>query len=60
MKTRLLKNWITSIIGILLLVFGAYLTYKGILPWEAFAASWPTCLLLFRAKDSLLWGKAKE
>jgi hypothetical protein len=60
MKTRLIKNYITSIVGLLLLVLGAFMTYQGKLPWEAFMASLPAIFMLFRAKDSLLWAKAKE
>ena len=60
MKTRLFKNWVTTIFGVLLFVLGCFLVYKQIIGWEAFIASIPTVLILFRAKDSLLWGKAKE
>ena len=60
MKTRLFKNWITSVLGLLLFLLGCYLTYAKIIGWEAFIASIPTVMLLFRAKDSLLWNKAKS
>jgi len=60
MKTRLIKNWITSILGLLLFLFGCFLLYKQIVTWEAFIASLPTVFLLFRAKDSLLGAKTKE
>ena len=60
MKTRLFKNWITSIAGILILLFAGYLTFKGVITFEAFIAALPTCFLLFRAKDSLLWAKGKD
>ena len=59
MKTRLIKNWITSLIGLLLLIGGAYLVFAGKLNFTEFSAFIPTCFLLFRAKDSLLWAKAK-
>lgn len=58
--TRLIKNWVTSITGLILLVFAGYLTYTEKIPWETFAAFIPTALLLFRAKDSLLWDKPKD
>lgn len=60
MKTRLIKNWITSLCGLFLFAFGCVLLYKQIVTWEAFIASLPTIFLLFRAKDSLLGAKAKE
>lgn len=60
MKTRLIKNWITSVAGLILLALGGLLVYKSIITWEAYVASWTTCFLLFRAKDSLLWKTPKE
>ena len=60
MKTRLIKNWITSVCGLFLFAFGCFLLYKQIVTWEAFIASLPTVFLLFRAKDSLLGANAKE
>jgi len=60
MKTRLFKNWITTAFGAALFLLGCYLTYKSIIGWEAFIASMPTVMLLFRAKDSLLWSKTKD
>lgn len=60
MKTRLFKNWITSLLGLLLLIGGAYLVYTGKINFTEYTAFIPTCFLLFRAKDSLLWAKAKE
>jgi len=60
MKTRLFKNWITSLLGLLLFILGAYMAYQGKLPWEAFMTSLPAIFMLLRAKDSLLWAKAKE
>lgn len=60
MKTRLIKNWITTVCGLFLFAFGCFLIYKQVITWDVFIASLPTMFLLFRAKDSLLWGKAKD
>ncbi len=59
MKTRIFKNWVTTIAGVILFVLGCVLAYKQIVGWEALIASLPSVFLLIRAKDSLLGGTAK-
>ena len=59
MRTRVIQNWITTLIGVILFVGASYMFRTGKITWEEYVAILPTCLLLIRAKDSLLWGKAK-
>ena len=59
MKTRLIKNWITTVIGLVLLAGASYVFYISKITWQEYVAFIPLCLLMLRAKDSLLWGKAK-
>ncbi len=56
MKERLIKNYITTVIGLMILALGTYLLIKGVIQFEVYIASMPTIFLLFRAKDSLLGG----
>jgi len=60
MKTRLFKNYVTSIIGMLLLIGSAYAFWMSKITFTEFSGFLSTCFLLFRAKDSLLWAKPKE
>jgi hypothetical protein len=60
MKTRLIKNWVTTLFGLITFAVATYLLQKGTITLESFIAALPTVALLFRAKDSLLWSKPKE
>lgn len=60
MKERLLKNITTSIIGILILAFAAYMFASG-KATNAEAITWAGYGLIFlRSKDSLIGLKPKE
>ena len=54
MKERLVKNWVTTVCGLVLFVIGAVLVYTQKIEWDAYIASMSTIFLLFRAKDSLI------
>ena len=56
---RLFKNYVTTIVGLILLGGSAFMAYTGKITFTEFSAFLPTAFLLFRAKDSLLWGKSK-
>lgn len=60
MKKRLIDNWVTTVIGIAILILGGYLTYKQVIEWQTFIASLGAVMLLLRGKDSLLGLTPKE
>lgn len=59
MKTRLIKNWITTLFGTVIFAGACYMFYTSKINWETFSAAVTLSMLLFRAKDSLLWAKSK-
>ncbi len=60
MKTRLLKNWITSCFGCVLFLVSMYLYATSKITAESVIALLPAIALLLRSKDSLLWAKPKD
>jgi len=57
MKTRLIKNRVTTLFGLITFAVATYLLQKGTITLESFIAAMRTVVLLFHAKDSLLWSK---
>ena len=54
MKTRLVKNWKTSLLGIMLLIVSVFLLYLKILSGGEFIALLPTILGLLYLPDEIL------
>ncbi len=54
MKTRLVKNWKTSLLGIILLIVTIFLLYQKILKGGEFIALLPTILGLLYLPDTIL------
>lgn len=59
MKTRLIKNWITTLFGTVVFGGACFMFYTSKITWETFTAAVVLAMILFRAKDSLLFGKSK-
>ena len=59
MKTRVIKNWKTSLLGIILLLVTIFLLYLKILNGGEFIALLPTILGLLCLPDEILRKKAK-
>lgn len=59
MKTRLIKNYVTTLIGVGALVFAAYMQYNGGHAWSELTAWYTLGLTFLRSKDSLI-GLPKE
>jgi hypothetical protein len=53
MKTRVIQNWQTSIIGIILLIHSSTLLCLRIITLSEFAAFFPTILGLLYVRDSI-------
>lgn len=60
MKTRLIANYVTTIVGLLILAFCLILMYQGKETAEELSGWLATGLLFLRSKDSLLGLSAKE
>jgi Na+-transporting methylmalonyl-CoA/oxaloacetate decarboxylase beta subunit len=60
MKTRVVKNWKTSLLGIILLVVSVILVYLKILTGGEFIALLPTTIGLLCVPDSIFkkWRKS--
>jgi len=54
MKSRLITNWVTSVIGILIIAFCFVLAYQGKHSPEELAGWFATALLFLRSKDSII------
>jgi hypothetical protein len=54
-KERLIDNWKTTIIGLIILAVCIYCLVSDKMSGEVFAAIMPVVLLLFRVKDTALW-----
>jgi hypothetical protein len=54
LKTRVIKNWRTTVIGIILLIFAGILTWNKSITWTEFIAFLPFCLTLIGVKDTLI------
>jgi hypothetical protein len=53
MKTRVIQNWQTSILGIILLILSSTLLCSRIITLSEFAAFFPTILGLLYVRDSI-------
>lgn len=53
MKSRVFKNWKTSLMGLLLLVFGMLLVWFNKIEFAEFLGFIPFCLGLIYVKDSI-------
>ncbi|MDD4589541.1 MAG: hypothetical protein PHG06_03780 [Parabacteroides sp.] len=60
MKTRVVKNWKTSLLGIILLVVSVILLFLKILTGGEFIALLPTILGLLYLPDEILKSKLKS
>lgn len=54
MKNRLITNWVTSIFGLLIIVFCAVLIYQEKGTPESLSGWFATALLFLRSKDSII------
>lgn len=54
MKNRLITNWVTSIFGLLIIVFCGVLIYQGKQTPEELSGWFATALLFLRSKDSII------
>ena len=60
MKTRLLNNYVTTIIGLIMIVFCAIMVYTQKATAEEMAGGFTTGILFLRSKDSLIALPPKE
>lgn len=54
MKNRLITNWVTSVFGLLIIVFCGILIYQGKETPETMSGWFATALLFLRSKDSII------
>lgn len=54
MKNRLITNWVTSIFGLMIIVFCGVLIYQGKGTPESLSGWFATALLFLRSKDSII------
>lgn len=60
LKERVIKNWVSSIIGIAMIIFAALLVWIKTITWQEFIAFLPFCLGMIYVKDTILGVKRKE
>jgi len=54
LKQRVLKNMVTTIIGMILLIGAAVMFYIERITWQEFTAFIPFCLTMLWAKDTII------
>jgi cadmium resistance protein CadD (predicted permease) len=59
-KKRIINNWVSTLIGCLLLVFAGGLTYLEKIPFAGFVGFVPFCIGLIYAKDTDFWVSQKK
>ena len=60
MKSRLISNWVTTILGVLILLFCLYMMYEEKQTAQELSGWMAVALLFLRSKDSLIALPPKE
>lgn len=60
LKERTIKNWVSSVVGLSLMIFAGILVWLKTINWTEFIAFLPFCLGMIYVKDTILGVKRKE